>query len=201
MNNEVKIILFDIGGILIEYGDVFQTVAREQNFAHELIDATFDKYDRDITTGKITPQELYLNCLAENNLNADKNYNFMKSWISDYEVIKPTYNLVQELMESYSVGFLSNIYKGMVEEMIAQKVIPNVDEKYRFLSCDIGMQKPDEELYDYVTGKLDFDPAEILFIDDKDENFPPAIQRGWQTFEFKRKNPEESVNKLRELLL
>ncbi|MBN1162404.1 HAD-IA family hydrolase [Patescibacteria group bacterium] len=201
MNDSKKIILFDIGGVLIEYGDVFQTVAREQNFAHELIDSTFDKYDREITTGKITPQELYLKCLSENNLEADKEYNFVTSWISDYETIRPTYDLVQELMEIYEVGFLSNIYKGMVEEMISQKVLPHIEEKYRFLSCDIGMQKPDVELYDFVDEKLNLNKGELLFVDDKNENFPPALERGWEVFEFPRKNPEEGARKLKELLL
>lgn len=201
MQHKFEVILFDIGGVLIEYGDVFKTVAKEQNFAHELIDNTFDKYDTEITTGKITPQELYLKCIAENNLDANKDYNFTKSWINDYEIIKPTFELLIELKNKYKVGYLSNIYKGMVEEMINQNVIPHVEEKLRFLSCNIGFQKPDIELYKYVQENLAIAPSDILFIDDKSENFPPADKIGWYTFEFERQSPKGSVARLRKLLL
>lgn len=199
--NNIKLILFDIGAVLIEYGDVFNTVAKEQNFEHELIDNTFDKYDSQITTGKISPQELYLRCLEENNINADKNYDFAQSWIKDYKPLKETYELIEKLKANYEIGYLSNIYKGLVEKMISQKMLPNLKKEFRFLSCDIGAQKPDEEIYKYVEENVEFKPSEILFIDDKVENLDVARARNWNTFEFTRYKAEENVKKLERLLL
>lgn len=201
MRENTKLILFDIGAVLIEYGSVFKTVAEEQGFEHEFIDKTFDKYDHQITTGKITPQELYLSCLDEYNIIADRKYNFVKSWIKDYEPLKHTYALVEDLTHKYEVGYLSNIYKGLVEEMIAQEIIPNLKPKYRFLSCNIGLQKPKVELYEYVELNIRFKPNEIFFVDDKLENLKVAQSRGWETFEFTRFESEKNVEILRKLLL
>ena len=83
-------------------------------FHYELIGDTFDKYDREITLGNITPQELYLKCLEENNLKANTNYDFTDSWVRDYSSIKPTYDLVHKLKPTYQVGLFSNIYKNMI---------------------------------------------------------------------------------------
>lgn len=202
-NNQIKLILFDIGGVLIEYGDVFKTVSLEQKFPHEFIDKTFDKYDNEITIGKITPQELYLKCLDENKLTADRDYDFVDSWLRDYKIIKPTFDLVQQLYitKKYKIGLFSNIYKGMVPEMIKRKIIPQIRYNYIFLSCDIGMQKPEKQIYDYVLSTTGLRAEQILFIDDKEDNLEPALRLGWNTFKFSRQEPKGSIIKLQDLIL
>jgi len=203
-NYQIKLILFDIGGVLIDYSDVFRTVSIEQKFPHEFIDKTFDKYDKDITIGKITPQELYLKCLNENGLVANKNYDFMDSWLRDYAVIKPTFDLIELLQQEhkeYKIGLFSNIYKGMVTEMMKRQLIPNINYNYIFLSCDIGIQKPDKQIYDYALSTTGLKPNQILFIDDRDGYLEPAINTGWNTFKFSRQDPKQSIIRLKELIL
>lgn len=198
---DIKLVLFDIGGVFIEYGDVFRTASREQDIPHELLDATFDKYDREITMGKITPQDLYESCLRENNLQADQNYDFMPNWVRDYTKIVPTYNLAKDLSLKYQIGLFSNIYKGIVPELIRQGFIPNIKFSYLFISCDIGMQKPDRDIYEFVLQKTGLLPKEILFVDDKEENLEPAYHMGWNTYHFDRQSPDRSTDDLKALLL
>ena len=199
--NKPKLILFDIGGVLIEYGNVFKTASVDLGIPHALIDSTFDKSDTEITTGIITPQELYLNCLSNNKLETDRNYNFMLSWIKDYTSIKPTHDLLVELVSKYKVGLFSNIYKGMVPELIKQDLLPNINYAYQFISCDMGLQKPDINAYKVIMDTVNYSVNELLFIDDKQENLEVADNLGWETFLFTREKPTESVNELRKLLL
>jgi len=197
----IKLVLFDIGGVLIDYGDVFKAAALEQNIPHELIDKTFDKYETEITTGKITPQQLYLNCLDNNTLKANKNYNFMDAWLRDYGRIQPTFDLIPLLKKHYKVGLFSNIYKEMVPEMIKRSLIPNINYDYIFLSCEIGLQKPNTEIYKHILTTTKLQPHELFFIDDRDDYLIPAKKLGWYTYKFVREKPVESVEKLKELLL
>lgn len=44
----IKLILFDIGNVLIDYGNVFTTASKELQIPQKLIDVTFDKYDQEI---------------------------------------------------------------------------------------------------------------------------------------------------------
>ena len=198
--NESKLVLFDIGGVLIDYGNVFKTVSTEQKFPLELIDKTFDKYDAEVTTGKITPQELYLKCLTENAITADTNYNFLNSWLRDYKSITPTFELLPLLKQKYQIGLFSNIYKGMIPEMVKMGLLPNIEYDYLFLSCDIGIQKPYKEAYEFIANSTRLVSEQILFVDDKEENLEPARALGWNTFRFATNEPDSSVNKLKELL-
>ena len=63
-----------------------------------------------------------------------------------------------------------------------------IDENYNlskfdhvYLSFELGMKKPDQEIYDYVQQDLGLPPENILFIDDIMENIIAAKENGWQT--------------------
>ncbi len=200
-SNEIKLVLFDIGSTLMNCDNAFKTAAREQNIPFEAIDKTFDSYDKEITIGKITPQELYIKSIERNSLNADKNYNFMESWLSDYIPIKESIDLLYKLKEKYQIGLFSNIYKGMVQEMIKNGMLPKINYNFLFISCDIGMRKPDKEFYDYVLSKTNLQPNEIFFVDDKAENLTQEVAKGWNTFKFSYKDHTESAKQLSEILL
>ena len=196
-----KLLLFDIGGIFIEYKDVFRTVKKEQNINIKLLDQTFDKYDEQITKGKIDSKDLWELFINENNVTVDINYNLLKSWVSDYYRIEPTFKFFELVKSKYEIGLLSNIYKDFVPQMIKQNFLPNYDYKYKFLSCDIGMQKPDEEIYKYVQQNVNVKPKEIFYLDDKKENLVVPNKLGWQTFHFQRYEAQESVEKLQKILM
>lgn len=194
--NKPKLILFDIGGVFKKYPDVFIKAYEDSNIEPPLLDKTFDKYYYEITYGQITPQELYVLCLKENNLKADENYNFLESWVSDYTPIKETYDFVLSLKGKYKLGLFSNIYKGTVPELIKRGFIPDIGYDYTFLSCDLGMQKPDLKIYDYIEQNTGLVNGDILFIDDKEEYLKPAIDKSWQVVLFETNNPKNSIKKL-----
>lgn len=198
---DIKLVLFDIGGVLIDYERAFRTASIEQNIPYELIGDTFDKYDREITSGEITPQELYLKCLEENNLKANKNYDFTDSWIRDYSSIKPTYDLIHKLKPVYQVGLFSNIYKNMIPILKKKKLIPDIVYDFLFISCDTGLQKPDMDAYEHILVTTKLNPEQILFVDDKDDNLTVAEYLKWEIFKFSKTDPASSVQKLIKILL
>lgn len=199
--DEIKLVLFDIGGVLIEYENVFKTASKDLNIPVSIFNSTFDKYDRDVTVGKISAQDLYDNSLKDNNLSSDVTYNFLNSWINDFTSIGATYNLIMDLNGKYEIGLFSNIYKDMIPKLIEIKLLPDIKYAYQFISADIGMQKPEENIYQYILEKTNLKPSQILYIDDKKDYLNPAIRLNWNVFHFNRYNPEESVDKLRSVLL
>ncbi len=201
MQNSIKLILFDIGAVLNDYSEVFTTIEKEIGLPKKLIDETFDKYDESITKGYITPQEFYDLCRKEHNLNTDPTYNFLEGWIKDYKPIAQTHKLAKDLKGQYKVGLMSNIYKGLVPEMKARDIIPNIDYDYEFLSCDVRMQKPEDSLYEHVVKETRLTPHEILFIDDRADYIEPANRKGWQTCKFCLNEADTQVAYLRKLLL
>jgi len=195
-----KLVLFDIGGVLINYDKVFNTASKEQDIPIEYINNTFDKYDEEITRGKITPQEMYLQVLKENKISKDNKYNFVDSWVRDYEKIPQTYDSILKISNNFQVGILSNIYTGIFELLIQKDLVPNIKYKNIFLSCDLGFRKPEVEIFKHVENTSNLKSEEILLIDDQEDNLAQAKERGWGTFLFDRLNPEASNENIQKIL-
>ena len=47
-------------------------------------------------------------------------------------------------------------------------------------SCEVGMSKPDVEIYQYALDRLNVKPEEVVFVDDREENLKPARELGMQ---------------------
>ena len=197
---DVKLVLFDIGGGLIDYSPVFTSAERDVHITKGVLDNTLDKYEREVAQGRISVRDLYQLCMQENNLHADPNYDLLTSWVNDFRKIEETYNLVHDLANVYQVSLLSNIYKGMVPMMLKQGLLPNVNYSYKFLSCDLGMEKPNEGIYALVEQTTGLNSNAILFIDNKSEYLAPAEKLGWKTVKFDTANPKVSCAKILEAL-
>jgi len=55
------------------------------------------------------------------------------------------------------------------------------------LSFELGMRKPDPDFFRLIIKENDLNPAETVFIDDSEQNLPPAKNMGIQTI-FLNKN-------------
>jgi putative hydrolase of the HAD superfamily len=63
-------------------------------------------------------------------------------------------------------------------------------------SYDIGMRKPDENIYRYALENLQVEPANCFFVDNKPRNVEAAVKIGMNGFVY---NPEQVENSNREL--
>lgn len=106
----------------------------------------------------------------------------------------PTYRL--EFLEAlareerYRLFLLSNTNALHIAHV--QKQMGDVDYQ-RFVSCfegfhlshELGMRKPDSEIFDYVLNAHSLEPGETLFIDDTEENTTGAATLGIHTWHLK----------------
>jgi epoxide hydrolase-like predicted phosphatase len=51
-------------------------------------------------------------------------------------------------------------------------------------SSEVGLRKPDPRIYTLVLDRLQLLPGEVLYVDDFEENLPPAADLGMQTWHF-----------------
>ncbi len=101
--------------------------------------------------------------------------------------------LVQELSATYELGCLSNTnpyhWKFMNTELPAFSYF-----KKKFASFQLGLAKPDVQIFDHVRRELGVPAEEILLIDDSERNIEGAKAAGWQAVHF------TGIDKLRESL-
>jgi len=116
-------------------------------------------------------QTLKLNCSFEEFLR------IYKKETSKVHYYKEVVLLAQSLKKYCNIAILSNIILLDKSRLNNQIGLNNFD--YVWLSFEIGLTKPDENIYKLVERECKISPNNILFIDDKEENIVCAQKRGW----------------------
>jgi putative hydrolase of the HAD superfamily len=198
---KISFIYFDIGGVFFNWDQVFTTPAREFRVTQEQIFDVFEKYDEQITKGDISSQEFWDLVCQDLGISGGEDYDFLPHWISDYKPIKETSQLARSLVQKkYRIGIISNIYEGMFPKLVANGTIPDIAFDPLVLSCDVGMMKPDQDIYNYAQDKSGVSPQETLYIDDSNKHLALPQQMGWQTIHFDTHNPDQSIRQIHQLL-
>lgn len=198
---KIKFIYFDIGGVMNDWSDYFKSAAKKHGITVEDINSVWVELDDDITHGKKGAQDYWKRVVEKFNLKSADDFDFLESWISDYRPRVKIHQLAEELSKKYKIGLLSNLYNGMFSRLLELGIVADINYSAIILSNEIGLRKPEKEIYEFATKKARVKPEEILLIDDRKDFVEGAKKFGWRTFWFDEKNVEKSVKKLRQLLL
>ena len=84
---------------------------------------------------------------------------------------------VRTLRPTYKVAMLSNVGRGLIEQLFTKQ---ELDEMFDVvvLSSDIGMVKPDPEIFKYTCEELGLLPEDCMMVDDIQMNIDAANDLG-----------------------
>jgi HAD superfamily hydrolase (TIGR01509 family) len=195
----MKNIVFDLAGVVFarnearcpqELMDYFYFI----NSGEQLPDFWCD-YDRGTRSFDNVAQ-----CLAQfRGSDIQTARHMMATAITYQDQVAPTAELIAELKgESYRLFVLSNMSKEYIDFLRKMPVYQYFDGEV--ISCEVGLNKPEREIYSLLLDRFSLDPLQTMFIDDRKENVIAAAELGIVPFHFYRKNPEQSCNQIRELL-
>lgn len=197
--NEIKNIVFDLGGVVFARDPRKFEPEFIKFFSYIMLPEMprfWEEYDRGMSTYDevITDLAEYNSCdreLAEKNLRRS---------ILTQEEIPATKSLVEALkVAGYRLYVLSNMSLEFIEFLHTKEVYKNFEGEV--VSCNEHIVKPEAEIYKILVDRYQLNEAETLFIDDRKANIEAAIELGWQGFHFDAHNPDESCEKLRSMLL
>lgn len=195
----MKNIVFDLAGVVFarnearcpqELMDYFYFI----NSGEQLPDFWCD-YDRGTRTFDNVAQ-----CLAKfRGSDVETARHMMATAITYQEQIAPTAELIAELkVAGFRLFVLSNMSKEYIEFLRNMPVYQYFDSE--IISCEVGLIKPEKEIYSLLLERFNLDPSQTMFIDDRKENVVAAAELGIVPFHFERKNPEQSCKQIREFL-
>lgn len=197
--NEIKNIVFDLGGVVFARDPRKFEPEFIKFFSYIMLPEMprfWEEYDRGMSTYDevITDLAEYNSCdreLAEKNLRRS---------ILTQEEIPATKSLVEALkVAGYRLYVLSNMSLEFIEFLHTKEVYKNFEGEV--VSCYEHIVKPEAEIYKILVDRYQLNEAETLFIDDRKANIEAARELGWQGFHFDAHNPDESCEKLRSMLL
>jgi HAD superfamily hydrolase (TIGR01549 family) len=117
--------------------------------------------------------------------------------------------VLKELRQKYRLGIISNTDTFSAQALSRTGLFKYFDEQC--LSCDMGLIKPDKELFTLMAERLELNPNEILMVGDNiSDDLMPAASVRFQTLlirrngEFIRSHSEagehkDTITKLKEL--
>lgn len=109
---------------------------------------------------------------------------------------QPLLRFITKLRSLARVGYLSNA-ENFFHPYIHQRLKSNFD--FGYSSWELGLEKPNLEIYKKVLSLENLEPSEVIFIDDTEKNLAPAQSLGLNTILFE--NDARLISELRKISL
>lgn len=192
MKQDVKNLLFDLGGVILNI-DYYRPVEEfeklgatdfEEAFSQSSQAAFFDHFER----GDITPAEFRKHIrkyLPEKVTDAEID----NAWCSILGDLPSTRIVQLKLLKNqgYRLFLLSNTnsihikaFTRYLDDTYGKHLFKDLFEKV-YYSSQIGMRKPSKKVFDFVLKENNLKAGETLFIDDSIQHIEGAAKAGLQT--------------------
>lgn len=189
----IKAIVFDIGGVLIDL-DKGRCIEAFHSLGINEIDVLLgDCHQKgiflDMETGRLSEAGFYDECrkLTELKISDEEIRNAFLSFCIGIQAKKLIY--LKELSARYDLYFLSNnnpiVMREFCKELNEYGLYFESSFKGRFISYEIGVAKPDIEIFRIADAQIGRPSEEILYIDDSFVNVKTADKFGWNTLLYK----------------
>lgn len=186
-NHNVRVVLFDLGNVLVDLGDISEMHAMLNTQGEEsdvwlkwLRSPTVAAFD----SGKITFDQFADRLLKEVNSNIDKETfkASFKAWPRG--LFAGALELVESVKPEYHRAILSNTNAAHWPRLMDEMALAGKFHSY-YASHLVGFVKPDDAIYQHVIEQLQVLPEHILFIDDNQVNIDTANRLGMQAYRVK----------------
>ena len=189
---EIKNIIFDLGGVLLNIDYNKTAVAAEQlgitNFQEMYSQVNADSLFENLETGVIS-ETVFYETIKKRIPHTVSNQQIAEVWnamLLDFR--KDSLAFLGPLSSKYKLYLLSNtnsIHLSRFHEILARETgLPSLDRYFTktYYSNLIGLRKPGKEVFYYVLKDGNMTPGETLFIDDTVLNIESAAAIGIRTW-------------------
>ena len=184
-----KSIIFDIGGVLVDFDPKAYLVDRLCNAEMEekVYDLTFGSEEWQLLdAGKLSRydgnQRMLEHAHAEGC--AFEVQGVLDDWMHILRPRRRMQTLVEQLKQhGYCVYYLSNIPQDVLDLLRDRGVLDGFDGGVA--SCEVHINKPDPKIYKALLDKYSLKAEECVFIDDRLENVQAAFRLGFAGIQMK----------------
>lgn len=183
----VEAFIFDLFGVLISFDEdmVYSRLARHcANPAEAFENLNGVMSARDVITGKRTLRQIHQQLASAHGLTLDF-AGFESAWLEPYSAPMPGMaELVRNLSSNYKLVLLSNV-DGFYWEVVraAHPELACFDSL--LVSCELGLAKPDPQIFRRASEAAGADASRCFFIDDTRMNVDAARSLGFQAHWFR----------------
>lgn len=194
----VRFIYFDVNGCLVYfYQQAFARLAEDTGVRSDIVEAAYWHYNDEVCRGIITLEDFNTKLAERLGL---KSVDWMKYYLETIRPIDEMQDVLKWASERYQVGLLTNIMPGFLSAMRREKILPTLPLDVIIDSSEVAAIKPESKIYEIAQERAGVPPGEILLIDDSRVNLMAAERLGWHVLWFDDSRPQESVDRVRQVI-
>jgi len=179
----IKIILLDIGGVIVEIADKRLIELMGNRITPQELSRCWinSEYVTLFESGRCDTMIFAEGIIKEFNMNITT-----EDFIDEFKLLTKGFfpgatELLQKIKLNYTLACLSNTnvvqWNGLCERIAIDKYFD-----YTFLSYEIGKLKPELDIYKHVINVLNCNPDEIAFFDDNEANIKAGMDAGMNAY-------------------
>jgi FMN phosphatase YigB (HAD superfamily) len=204
MEKEIKGIIFDVGGVLTEnVGNLdsipYAILGKMLGIPEKNIKQAIAREILPLRRGKESNKDFWLRVCGRLGIpfpNPDTLTDFFaKTYGESMRANDQTFAIVRDLKKKYPLGIVSNTIPDHASVNWKRKIYDNFDTV--ILSCEVGLSKPQKEIFELAARRMDIPAENLLFIDDAARYAKAARRAGLQAITFK--SPDQLESRLRKL--
>ncbi len=188
---QIDNIIFDLGGVVLDI-DYTRTIQAFKDLGIQDFDKLYTQASQsgvfdDFETGKISEEE-FINYLLKSVSNFCTSTDIIHAWNSMLlNWNKRKLDLILELRKNYRVFLLSNTNaihkKAFLSSLENQLGINSLNQYFEtvYLSHEIGLRKPNKDVFEFVLNNENLIADKTLFLDDSIQHIEGAKSIGIQT--------------------
>lgn len=192
MNFNIRVIMFDLGGVLLRTVDPQPRVrlASKYNVTREELEKLVfaSEISLKAEAGTANPDDVWGYVQKKLRIANDELGSFKDAFWAGDRLDDELLALINSLRGYYRTVLLSNAWIDM-RKNVAQRFGTLDAFEMLVFSAEVGLRKPDPMVFQHVLDLLGADPEEVVFIDDFAENIQAARRLGLRTIQFK--NPRQ----------
>ena len=167
-----RLVIFDCFGVI--FGEIGPRIVRKYAKEGDDIAAIKDKLFVPADLGLVTYDGLIDSISEEFGVCRQT---VIDDWNSFVKLNEELVSMIEKIRETAKVALLSNASKGFVESLFEKYNLTRLFDEM-VISCNIGIAKPDHEIYRYCVARFDEDFDEIYMVDDNLTNVQAAAETG-----------------------
>jgi HAD superfamily hydrolase (TIGR01549 family) len=191
MDDRIKAIVFDVGGVLrLSRGKGMNVLER----IADMIGVPSDEFKKAywehnaLSNVENMPWEDLIAKIVQIFDPRVETEQRVRKFVRDYEASRTTNKYLVDLFPRFhalglKIGILSNATTQLRKWLEDEGIVPLVDVV--IISAEIGYQKPHKEAFDILFGRLGLAPGQVIFVDDSAKSLEKASEIGYIPILFK----------------
>lgn len=181
---KIETIFFDLGKVLLDFDfDIaLYRVRQKSSLSEEQIQEqigelqeAIDRYE----TGTVSTPEFFSQ--LKENFKFEGDVEELKTiWQEIFTPLDEHIQMARILSQYYPTALISNTSEAHIDYCIERFDFMNIFQRH-FYSYEVGVMKPEPEIYLHALGEMGADKFTTLFIDDREDNIMTPSRMGWQT--------------------